>query len=459
MAMPTNIPHAVVFAWPGQGHLTPLLHFSELLVSHGFLITFVHTHHNLHRTCSNSSNSFRFVSIPDGFPPDHPRDVFSLIRATDHPSEELPTSFEKLVQRLIQQDETPVTCIVADFFMTFTQDVANKFSLPRIAVYVQSSSSFACHLAVADGFKPAPGDRVIDCVPGVPPFELSDMISFLQCYDPSDPLFDYMTRAFKRLNEPAWIVLNSFDELEHDVIQGLQMRRAEIDCVGPLLPLSFLEHDGPSNAPNLDTSLWPVELDCLDWLDIQAPSSVLYVSFGSLATLSSEQTQELAAGLENSQQPFMWAARPGSLETGLPSGFKERVEGRARMVSWAPQLRVLAHPSVGGFLTHWGWNSTLESIAAGVPMLGWSNFADQMLNGHSVVDVWGIGLRLEKVLSKEEVEEKVRTLMSSGNSMRGRCASLRAAAGKAWKEGRHKLVERVVASLEKPTPHVDEALP
>ncbi|KAH7285949.1 hypothetical protein KP509_33G052500 [Ceratopteris richardii] len=116
------------------------------------------------------------------------------------------------------------------------------------------------------------------------------------------------------------------------------------------------------------------------WLDEQPLSSVLFVSLGSLATISVQQAEEFAFGLESSNVPFVWVIREGLIQGGdLPAGFRDRVRGRPCLVRWAPQLKVLGHPSVGGFLTHSGWNSTLESISAGVPMLGWSLFGDQML--------------------------------------------------------------------------------
>ncbi|KAH7436358.1 hypothetical protein KP509_05G016200 [Ceratopteris richardii] len=402
--------HAIVFAWPGQGHLNPLLWFSELLVMHGCKVTFTHNFTNLERVkqaaraTARASNSceaaigdvklslmedhkerelnedeteeveyVEYVGLDDGIDGNGERDLMGLITATD-----------------------------AD--RQGGLDVANKYGVPRIAVYVQSASSFACHVSVSQGFCPTPGSQLLNLLPEVlpPTLHTTEMISFLQGYDPSDPVYDYMIRPFERVHEPAWIVLNTFDELEHDVIAHIQKSLStvkHIQCGGPLLPRRFVTRKQHSNKFT-NHSLWKEDLDCLMWLDEQPLSSVLFVSLGSLATICVQQAEEFAFGLESSKVPFVWVIREGLIQGGnLHAGFRDRVRGRACFVRWAPQLKVLAHPSVGGFLTHCGWNSTIESISAGVPMLGWSLFGDQLLNSRCIMDGWGVGLMLS-VLEK-----------------------------------------------------------
>ena len=136
--------------------------------------------------------------------------------------------------------------------------------------------------------------------------------------------------------------------------------------------------------------------------------------------MSAEQFEELAIGLEESGSPVVWVIRPdlmagASGRASFPDGFLDRTKDRVFIVEWAPQLQVLAHPSVGGFLTHCGWNSTLESISAGVPTLGWPYFADQMLNNRCLVDKWGLGLEFERgddvIVRRDEVARKASALM------------------------------------------------
>lgn len=157
--------------------------------------------------------------------------------------------------------------------------------------------------------------------------------------------------------------------------------------IGPLLPASYVNDDTLKEESE--------ETDpCMLWLNNQPPNSVLYISFGSSATHSAPQLRELAQGLEASGCSFLWLVRPPnapgiSAASGaprpvsefLPPGFEERVRGRGMIYSgWAPQPRILKHPAVGGFLSHCGWNSTLEAVCAGVPMLAWPIGAEQHLN-------------------------------------------------------------------------------
>jgi hypothetical protein len=169
------------------------------------------------------------------------------------------------------------------------------------------------------------------------------------------------------------------------------------------------------------SSLLLQDRGCLKWLDAQAPASVLYVSFGSIATMSAAELVETAWGLANSGHPFLWVLRPGlvrgtppSEAPPLPDGFDAATRGRGVVVSWAPQEEVLAHPAVGAFWTHCGWNSTLESVCAGVPIMACPCFGDQMGNARYVEHVWRTGLTLDGELERGKVEAAVAALMGPG---------------------------------------------
>lgn len=166
--------------------------------------------------------------------------------------------------------------------------------------------------------------------------------------------------------------------------------------------------------------------DYLNWLAKQPDASILYISFGSLATLPDVQVRELAVGLENSGRSFFWVLRipkPANSEaatdisTLLPEGFLERTKERGLVYSeWAPQLQILAHRAIGGFLTHCGWNSVIESICVGVPMIAWPFQAEQMLNATLIVKVLGIAVRIgtagwSEIVGNQEIERAIRVLM------------------------------------------------
>ncbi|KAI3840038.1 hypothetical protein MKX03_004332, partial [Papaver bracteatum] len=164
---------------------------------------------------------------------------------------------------------------------------------------------------------------------------------------------------------------------------------------------------------------------CISWLDEQAPTLVVYVSFGSLADMEETELVETAWGLVNSGHPFLWVVRLGlvrsTVEDLLPDGFRETITStgnRGCIVKWAPQEKVLAHPAVGGFWTYNGWNSTLESVCEGVPMLCRPCFTDQPVYARYVSDVWKVGFQFDerrRSLERGDVERAVKRLMKDAN--------------------------------------------
>jgi UDP:flavonoid glycosyltransferase YjiC (YdhE family) len=192
--------------------------------------------------------------------------------------------------------------------------------------------------------------------------------------------------------------------------------------VGPLLRTA---------RPEETTGSSPSRSPILEWLDKQPPRSVLYVSFGSHYTISPRQTTELALGLEKSGHRFVWVVRPaadvngGEQSLGLPEGFVERMEAAGRGLvacCWAPQMEVLAHASTGAFLTHFGWNSAQESLAAGVPMVGWPLSAEQFYNAKTMAEDMGVCVELARgvaaAVARDEVAGVVETVLGETSSMR-----------------------------------------
>ncbi|KAI3976743.1 hypothetical protein MKX01_008601 [Papaver californicum] len=166
--------------------------------------------------------------------------------------------------------------------------------------------------------------------------------------------------------------------------------RALILHIPQLIETGILDSDGNFLAE---------DSTCLSWLDQQPTRSVIYLAFGSTTILNKNQFHELALGLELAGQPFLWVVRPSLINEQIdayPDGFQARVANRSRIVGWAPQQKVLAHPSIACFVTHCGWNSTTEGVAMGVPFLCWAYFCDQFLNQSYICDVWKVGLQLNK---------------------------------------------------------------
>jgi hypothetical protein len=343
----------------------------------------------------------------------------------------------------------PITFIVRDAFMSCTEKVASNMGVPRVIFWplcaAASVSQCYANFLVSEGFIPVNvseaknPEKLITCLPGnIPPLKPTDLLSFYRAQDPSDILFKAFLHESQKQSKGDYILVNTFEELEgKDAVPALSLNGCPALAIGPLSLPNFLE--GRASG----CSLWEEEESCLSWLDMQQPGSVIYVSFGSIAVKSLKQLKQLALGLEGSGQPFLWVLRLDITEGQtaiLPEGFEERTKKRARFVRWAPQAKVLAHASVGLFLTHNGWNSTLESISMGVPVVGFPYFADQFLNCRFAKEVWKIGLDFEdvnlddqKVVMKEEVEDVVRRMMrtAEGKKLRDNVLRLKESATKA----------------------------
>jgi len=219
-----------------------------------------------------------------------------------------------------------------------------------------------------------------------------------------------------------WVFGNTFDELAHATIEGLREHLPVIP-VGPLLEPDDADGECESSPAADDDG-------CTAWLDARPPRSVVFVAFGSLVNNDSAEVEEIAAGLASTGRPFLWVVRDDTralLSTGaLAAACRDR--DRGKVVPWCAQGRVLAHPAVGCFVTHCGWNSTAEALAAGVPVIASPRWSDQRINARFLVDVHRVGVRAPTPLTRDALRERVEEAMGGFEA----AAMARRAAG--WKE-------------------------
>ncbi|XP_057974119.1 7-deoxyloganetin glucosyltransferase-like isoform X2 [Malania oleifera] len=195
--------------------------------------------------------------------------------------------------------------------------------------------------------------------------------------------------------------------------------------------------------PLKGSNLWKEDRSCLEWLDSREASSVVYVNFGSITIMTNNQLMEFARGLANSNQSFLWIIRPNLVDGDLaiiPPEFFAKTKERSFIASWCPQEQVLHHPAVGGFLTHCGWNSVIESMCGGVPMICWPFFAEQPTNCRFCCTEWGIGMEICNDVKRDEVERLVRELMEGerGKEMKKKTME--------WKEKAEEATRRLSGS-------------
>lgn len=245
-----------------------------------------------------------------------------------------------------------------------------------------------------------------------------------------DPFLDTIVDTTMR---SSGLIFMSCQELEKDSLTlSNEIFKVPVFAIGP-----FHSYFSASSS-----SLFRQDETCIHWLDNQEDKSVIYVSLGSVVNITESEFLEIAWGLSNSKQPFLWVVRPGLVLGAewielLTEELVRSLEKKGKIVKWSPQQEVLAHRAVGGFLTHNGWNSTLESICEGVPMICLPGGWDQMLNARFVSDVWRVGIHLEGKIERKEIEKAVRMLMveSEGEKIRGRMNVLKDEVGRSVKDG------------------------
>nr|GLL19066.1 7-deoxyloganetin glucosyltransferase-like isoform X2 [Ipomoea trifida] len=415
--MEAQRPHAVCIPGAVQGHICAMLKLAKLLHHRGFHITYVLTQSNYSHIMEardfrplNQSPTFRFEIIPDAIPARESR--ISATDFTDIASipENCFAPFRELIQKLnvASSDVPPVSCIVSDASMSFTIGAGQELGIPGVSFWPLSGVGSMLHL-----YSPHLRDKV-SINSGVNSIRLGDIPTTAWSRNPNDPIVDYTISQLSGNYKASAFIFHTFDELEPEVCTALRSMFNRAYTIGPIpLLLKAFPH---SEINKIECHMWKEDQDCFQWLNSKTPKSVVYVNFGSLAVTSPDKLVELAIGLCKSQQNFLWIIRPelisGDWSTILPPEFMDAIKGdRGYVADWCDQEQVLNHPSVGGFLTHCGWNSIVESLSAGVAMICWSCFAEQRLNRLCCCSQWGFGLEIELDVNRENVESVVRELM------------------------------------------------
>lgn len=226
-------------------------------------------------------------------------------------------------------------------------------------------------------------ETAIDWIAGMEGIKLKDLPTLIRTTDQEDIMLNFNIRIVERSHKASAIIVNTFDALESEIMDKLKTMFPKLSTIGPL---HLMENQLPEDeTSSFGSNLWREDSGYFKWLDSKEPNSVLYVNFGSSAHMTEHQLTELAWGLANSKQNFLWIVRSdlvaGNGDTvNFPAEFEDEIKERGVLASWCKQEKVLNHPAIGGFLTHCGWNSTLESISAGVPMICWPAFFEQTTN-------------------------------------------------------------------------------
>ncbi|CAH9140177.1 unnamed protein product [Cuscuta epithymum] len=433
--------HVLVFPYPAQGHMLPLLDFTHQLAIRNLTITVLVTPKNLpflspllarHPAINTLVLPFPAnPSIPDG-----------VENVKDLP----PSGFRAMIPALgglkdqikdwFRFHPSPPVAIISDIFLGFTHRLAVELGVRR---YVFSPSGV---VAMSLGFtlwrempkRKNPDDEsevfrfpsLLNC-PEYPWWQLSPIY---RSYVEGDPDSEFIKQSYLDNTVSSGLLFNTFSALEGVHTEHLKkyLVNERIWSVGPLLPPGD-ENSGPAERGGSST----VSTDeILSWLDSREDNSVVYVCFGSQAVLTDRQMEALVLGLEKSGVNFLWSTKVPTGHVGegygaIPTGFRERVGPRGLVIQgWAPQVLILKHRSIAAFLTHCGWNSTLEGIVAGAPLLTWPMGADQYVNADLLVDEFKVGMRASEGQEMVPDSDELARLLSKAVKEGGGEAKVRA---------------------------------
>ncbi|EAY84952.1 hypothetical protein OsI_06316 [Oryza sativa Indica Group] len=399
-------PHFVIVPFPAQGHTIPMVDLARLLAERGVRASLVVTPVNAARLRGAADHAARaelpleIVEVP--FPPSPadaglPPGVENVDQITDYahfrPFFDVMRELAAPLEAYLRALPAPPSCIISDWSNSWTAGVARRAGVPRLFFHGPSCFYSLCDLNAAAHGLQQQGDDDRYVVPGMP-------VRVEVTKDTQPGFFntpgweDLRDAAMEAMRTADGGVVNTFLDLENEFIACFEAALAK--PVWTLGPFCLYNRDADAmasrgNTPDVAQSV------VTTWLDAMDTDSVIYVNFGSLARKVPKYLFEVGHGLEDSGKPFIWVVKES--EVAMPevqewlSALEARVAGRGVVVrGWAPQLAILSHRAVGGFVTHCGWNSILESIAHGVPVLTWPHFTDQFLNERLAVNVLGVGV-------------------------------------------------------------------
>ncbi|GJX62257.1 gallate 1-beta-glucosyltransferase-like protein [Tanacetum coccineum] len=431
MAFKQDLVHVFLVTFPAQGHVNPLLRLGKLLASKGNLLVTFSASKSIGKKMKkagaevsgdptpvgNCGGMIRFEFFDDGCSEDNDDERNDFDAYLPKLEAYGKSALTGIINHHAEKGR-PVSCLINNPFLPWVVDLAEELNIPCAMLWVQSCACFSSYYHYENSVVPFPSEEQPDIdiqLPHMPVLKSDEVPSFLHPSTPYSVFRRAVLGQFKNISKVFCVLMETFQELEGDLINYMS-QICPIRPVGPLFKNPLLE-----TSSNISGDLIKAD-DCLEWLDSKDPSSVVYISFGSIVSLSQEQVTEMAYGVLNSGVSFLWVMRKGATATGvsgvLPEGFLEEAGDRGMVVHWSPQAQVLTHPAVSCFLTHCGWNSTLEALSSGVPVVAFPRWGDQVTDAKYLADEWKVGIRMcrgeaeNRVTGRDEVEVCLREATS-----------------------------------------------
>ncbi|XP_061349889.1 flavonoid 3-O-glucosyltransferase-like [Gastrolobium bilobum] len=420
--------HVAVMAWPFGTHAGPLLNLIQRIAAEAPEVTF-----SFFSTSKSNASIFSWLNdqerrnikpynvydgLPEGYVPSgYPLEPSNLfIKA-------MPGNFRCAIDEAVAETGKKITCLVSDAFYWFGADMAEEMHCKWVPLWTAGPHSALAHVFTnlireKIGINQASDDKNLDFIPGLSAVKASELPEGV-VGEIEQPFSTMIHKMGLMLPRASAVAINSFADVDPYIVNELESNVTLLLNVGPITLTT--------PQPNI-----PDEQGCLEWLNKHKKASVVYIAFGSSVMLPPHEIIAVAEALEKGRYPFIWSYR-GNPEKQLPKGFVERTRTRGKVVAWAPQKEILKHPSTGVCLTHCGWNSVLDCIVGGVPVIGRPFFGDQKINIRMMESVWGIGLGVDNgILTKEAILKNLKSILSyRGKHMRHNILELKEKAMKA----------------------------
>ncbi|XP_004504205.1 flavonol 7-O-beta-glucosyltransferase UGT74F1 [Cicer arietinum] len=417
--------HVLMIPYPSQGHLNPMLQFSKRLSTKGVKVTMVTTifiSKTMHLKSSSLPSTLQFDFISDGYDQGGFAQANNISTYLSHMETIGSNNLKELIKKYNFSND-PIDCVIYDPLIYWVLDVAKEFGLLGAAFFTQMSGVNYIYYYVHHGLLKLPISSMTISIQGLPLLDIKDTPSFVN--DPGfyPAYYELVMNQFSNIHKADVILVNSFYKLEDKVVDSMS-KLCPILTIGPTVPSFYLDKEIPNDKDN-DLNLFQLDSSAINWLNTKPEGSVIYVSFGSMVCFSIEQMKEIALGLIGSGLNFLWVV-PNMEGKNISKELVEEISlsGKGLVVNWIPQLEVLSNKAIGCFVTHCGWNSTLEALCLGVPMVAIPQWTDQPMNAKFVEDVWKVGIRVlvyeNGIVTREEIESCIREVMESehGREMR-----------------------------------------
>ncbi|KAK3204223.1 hypothetical protein Dsin_018269 [Dipteronia sinensis] len=421
-------PHFLLVVFPAQGHINPALQLAKRLLRMGARVTYATSVSAQRRMTATAHrpDGLTFVAFSDGYDDglnspddDNVQQYLSVLKRRG----------SETLTHLIAGSEMegrPVSCLIYTLLLPWASEVARGLHIPSVHFWIQPAMVFDIYYYYFYGYgdvitKSRNDPSCLINLPGLPPLTSRDLPSFLissNNYSFALPSFQEQLKTLDQETKPR-ILVNTCDALEPEALRAID--KVNMVAIGPSIPSAFLDGEDPNDTCfGGDIFHGHNSKDYKEWLNSKSESSVVYVSFGSLAVLKKPQMEEIARGLLDSGHPFLWVIRSekGNGDEEEKLSCMEELEQQGMIVTWCSQVEVLSHPAVGCFVTHCGWNSTLESLVSGVAVVAYPQCSDQTTNSMLIEKEWRTGVRVklneQGVAEREEIGRCLKVVMGGG---------------------------------------------